>query len=561
MASLLERLQEALSPDYDVQHELAAGGMGIVFLARHLGLDRRVAIKVLAPELASTAAAQRFVREARILASLSHPHVIPIHHVGEADGLFYYVMDYIEGETLADALRRGPMGVEDVVKLGRDLLDALEAAHARGVVHRDIKPANIFLSGKRALLGDFGIAKQESGSDQTLTQPGGVIGTPFYMPPEQISGETVSARTDIYALAMVLYEALTCRQWKVVTDPHDASWAGIPIGVARALRGGLGFVPADRWPDAATFRRKLWNTRVRRYQWRTAGLTAAGILVGVTGAKFLGGEGPPTGAVVVKIEQFQQDGADPFGLIDSFTAYVVSRLGQTGDFRVCEPNDSCKNATVTLQGSVTLSDTHFTVTVETEDLFGLVTTEYASRRGRHEDWEAVADSVIYDVVVEKKLSEDSELAELRGVLPKSLDGFNLWLDAEGAFNEGRWADAAEPYVAAMTVDPSCLLCTWRLREILRQLPGAGNTARLVQVLIDNRDSFPEHYQRLIELDTIANLSARIPHLQRAAERWPNFFYLKYRLGEEIFNRGGLAGRRHSEAIQFLEDALALHRMR
>ncbi len=133
--------------------------MGAVFLARDVALDRRVAVKVLLPEIATEVAAQRFLREARILASLSHSHIIPVHHVGEADGLFYYVMDYMEGATLADALRRGPMSVGAAVKLGRDLLDALEEVHKRGIVHRDIKPANVFLLGRRALLGDFGIAK------------------------------------------------------------------------------------------------------------------------------------------------------------------------------------------------------------------------------------------------------------------------------------------------------------------------------------------------------------------------------------------------------------------
>ncbi len=280
MASLLERLQKALSPDYEVQHELAAGGMGAVFLARDISLDRKVAVKVLLPEIATEVEAQRFLREARILASLSHSHIIPVHHVGEADGLFYYVMDYMEGATLADALRRGTMRVGEAVKLGRDLLDALEEVHKRGIVHRDIKPANVFLLGRRAMLGDFGIAKPWGETEDTLTQPGGVIGTPDYMPPEQISGQGVSAQTDVYTVAMVLYEAISGRRWNSGEEPSSADWSGVPGKIARVLRGALAFDRESRWPDAATFRRRLWRTRVRRYQWRAAALTAGGMVAG-----------------------------------------------------------------------------------------------------------------------------------------------------------------------------------------------------------------------------------------------------------------------------------------
>ncbi|MFB3112495.1 MAG: protein kinase, partial [Gemmatimonadales bacterium] len=553
MASLLERLQEALSPDYDVQRELAAGGMGIVFLARHLGLDRRVAIKVLAPELASSVAAQRFLHEARILASLSHSHVIPIHHVGEADGLFYYVMDYIDGDTLADALGRGPMSVEDVVKLGRDLLDALEAVHDRDVVHRDVKPANIFLSGKRALLGDFGIAKQDSGSDQTLTQPGGVIGTPSYMAPEQLAGETVTARTDIYAVAMVLYEALTCRQWKVVIDPGEASWAGIPMGVARVLRGALAFLPADRWPDAVTFRHKLWGTRVRRYQWRTAALTAAGIVVGVLGIWAFGllNRGPGPGGLSVQLTQFQEEGDVPPGLTQLVMDFVVRGLGQSLEFQVCEPEEACPNPTVTLDGTVRVSEGTLYVTVTTEDR-----VQYSSRDGQTTEWRDVADLVTADVL-RTLWSKNGPLAEWLplNALPTSTAGVNLWLEAERIFNEGRWGDAREPYLAAYGRDPTCFLCLWRLREIGRQY-GAGADAALKDLILGYRDSFPEWYQPLIELDLLEDPAERLDLLEKAADQWPDFFYLRSRLCEEIFNRGPLAGRSRLEAIRPLADALA-----
>ena len=138
--SLLERLRAALAPQYEVERELGAGGMGTIFLARDVTLECDRAIKILRPELATATAAERFLREARILASLSHPNVVPVHSAGEVDGLFYYVMDHIAGDTVAERLERGPLSQEEAVRLGGDLLRALEAAHASGVIHRAVLP-------------------------------------------------------------------------------------------------------------------------------------------------------------------------------------------------------------------------------------------------------------------------------------------------------------------------------------------------------------------------------------------------------------------------------------
>src|SRR5438552_11633953 len=148
---LLQRLQDALAPDYRIERELASGGMGVVFLARDVTLERPVAVKIIRPELATALAADSFLREARILAGLRHPNIVTVYRAGEAAGLFYYIMELVEGETLHDRLRRGPLGPADARKLGRDLLDGLEAVHAAGIVHRDIKPANVFLLGTRTL--------------------------------------------------------------------------------------------------------------------------------------------------------------------------------------------------------------------------------------------------------------------------------------------------------------------------------------------------------------------------------------------------------------------------
>src|SRR4051794_37427983 len=144
MSSLLERIQEALAPDYRVERTIASGGMGTVFLGRDQRLERPVAIKVLREEIATAVAVQRFIQEAQHLASLNHRNIVRVHDAGEADNLVYYVMDYVDGETLEDRLERGPLSLTETLRLGRQLLSALELAHRNRVVHRDIKPSNVF---------------------------------------------------------------------------------------------------------------------------------------------------------------------------------------------------------------------------------------------------------------------------------------------------------------------------------------------------------------------------------------------------------------------------------
>src|SRR5512139_427082 len=250
MTVLLERVRRALAPGLLVERELGAGGMGVVFLARDPALERAVAVKVLRPEQATAAAAERFLREARLLARVRHPNVVQVHQAGEADGLFYFVMDRVTGPSLSARLQSGPLPLPETLGVGRDLLAALAAVHQQGVVHRDLKPANTFLEDGRALLADFGIARTSS-EDRTepLTRPGQSPGTPDYMAPEQVRGEPATVRTDLYAAGMVLYECATGRRWPALADPATADWRGVPAALSAALRRALALSPGDRWPD------------------------------------------------------------------------------------------------------------------------------------------------------------------------------------------------------------------------------------------------------------------------------------------------------------------------
>ena len=212
MSDVFSRLKTALADRYTIEREIGSGGMATVYLAEDLKHHRRVAVKVLRPELAATLGPERFLREIEVAARLTHPHILPLHDSGEAGGFLYYVMPYIEGESLRERLaREGSLPVEDAVKILREIVDALASAHREGVVHRDVKPDNIMLSQHHAMLTDFGMAKavSEATGREKLTTADIAIGTPSYMAPEQASAEpNINHRADIYAVGAVAYELL-----------------------------------------------------------------------------------------------------------------------------------------------------------------------------------------------------------------------------------------------------------------------------------------------------------------------------------------------------------------
>jgi len=268
LPDLSQRLTTSLVDRYRIERELGRGGMATVFLAEDLKHHRRVAIKVLDPEVAAAIGPERFQREIETVARLSHPHILPLHDSGEAGGLLYYVMPYVQGESLRDRLaREKQLPLDEALRLTREIASALEHAHAQGVVHRDIKPENVLLQDGQALVADFGIARAAAAGGAKLTATGIAVGTPAYMSPEQAAGGAVDARADVYGLGCVLYELLAGQApylgptaesviFQHLNAPPPkvtALRSALPAGLDRVIARALAKAPADRYGSTAEF--------------------------------------------------------------------------------------------------------------------------------------------------------------------------------------------------------------------------------------------------------------------------------------------------------------------
>jgi hypothetical protein len=555
MSTLLERVRSALAPHYEVERMLGAGGMGVVFLARDTRLDRLVAIKVLRPEVATAVAVERFSREAKTLASLHHPSVVRVFHAGEAGGISYYVMEYLGADTLKDRLERSALTPRQVRTLGRALLDALGAAHARSIVHRDIKPANLFLSGDRPVLADFGIARAEK--DTTLTGTGQLIGTARYMAPEQHAGEPATPRSDLYAVGMVLYESCTGRHWAPFTPPEKGDWSSVPRSLAQPLRKALAVSPTDRWASAAEFRSAL-ATRPRP---ALVVVAAAAALAGGSAWILTRPDAPLAEEPRTTLHRARLSLA-PFGGGDAafarqLASHVATQLEwfRRWEFVWADPHSAGAEhptSPAELQAEGELHRRNGTTSLHLSIRAGARLQHVLDIAGDPEDpvgWgRAIADSIV------------------RSLFPQYIDEFRYYAErtsqnaqaqealhsGQAAFRADAWEEAELAFSRALDFDPGFAQAAWNLALIRKWNRDSSHMLILRRLYDTQRDDLPPLQRLLTEAELTPDLNLRIARFGEALRRYPLSTDAQLLYGNELYHRGPLVGIPLDSALAVLE---------
>ncbi len=549
---LRDRLTDMLASRYLVGEELPGGAMARVFAGRDPVLDRPVVIKVLPPERATAVAVERFRREARLLAKLNHPHVVPVLESGESEGMCWFVMPHVSGAPLSARLAGGALDPETVRRFGLELLDALEHAHAIGVVHRDIKPANVLLNAGHALLADFGVALLRDSSDDALTDAGVAVGTLSYMPPEQRAGR-VDRRSDVWALGATLYEAATGTRWDA-TSGGDR-WRAVPAQLRAPLRRALADDPDDRWADAASFRDGL--TRAARLQPRAA------TMAWVTGVAML--------AFILLVLAADRTPRTAWAASDSVDVIVTA-----------SPEAPKPLREVTRQAGLMLQWLPMLRTVPPDGLH-----EVARARVRVQLWERVrgTDTTIAVVAHDDAgnlLGEDEvarDPSDPAGVgrriarhvvatrFPMRLVEFDqlgrssgdaqawreLWMGLT-AFQEGRHADAEAALGAALRRDSTFAVASWvrLLARMWQREEFDEDLARLANLA----QALPPPIDALVHAQREPDLRRRLATFDSVARAHPWYGPARLLYANELFHRGALVGHSLREGVTAFAAAAA-----
>lgn len=568
---LLERLRRALAPEFEVDHRLAVGGMGIVYRGREVALDRPVAIKVLRLELATAVARERFLREARLLARLQHSNIVPIHRADERDGLSYYVMDFIEGQTLADRLAAGPLPVELVLRLARDLVEALAAAHAAGIIHRDVKPHNIFFVGHRALLGDFGIAHEAESDSLDLTDERALIGTRAYMAPEQLRGEPATERSDQYSAAAVLFEAASGRRWKALDTPADANWRGIPRPMAPMLRRGLAADPARRWGSMREARGVFDRARFRRGRpLATVAVLVLLLLLGWEAWNALSAPPPQPTHRALALLPFSTLGAPGESLgfetaqfteanLYWFPAISSSKvaLSAAAAWRRQHPADDDAVARRALDvdrvvtGSVERRGTRLILNLVVIDSTGPQNLRTIEVSGDDANPWTLGDSAAVAIGMALGPRIGTDLKNLASRSSRAIGHFGR---GEALFEEDAWRSASAEYAGAVAADSTFVLARWRqlVAEIWSRDFSWDSATALATCCADQ---LPSLEAGLVRAMSDTNLLTRFQAFVSLEARYGGDGSLPLLFASDLFHRGPLVGRSLTASLDMFQDAI------
>jgi eukaryotic-like serine/threonine-protein kinase len=607
MTDLLARLQTALGDHYMVERELGAGGMGRVFVALERGLERRVAIKVLPPDVAAALSVERFRREIQLAASLQHPHIVPLLAAGEAGGLLYYTMPFIDGETLRARLARdGRLRVPDAVRILRDVLDALAYAHRRGVVHRDIKPENVLLVDEHALVTDFGVAKALTqaggGGGGDLTSAGIALGTPAYMAPEQAAGDPqVDHRSDVYAAGVLAYEMLSgqppftggvqrvlAAQVMDRPEPMARLRPEVPPALASSVMRCLEKDPANRWQSADDLKRELEGTATggpvaavtgpgtRRWRGAAAALMVASVLLGSWalwhGRPPAPGVASPT---LVAVLPFGVRGsADVAYLGEGMVSLLSTSLDGAGDLRAVDPHavlsvvqrrgggllDPAGAATVAARlgaGLYVLGDV-VEAAGQVQITASLFDREHASSplvRGTVEGSGgqvfSLVDGLATQLLAGASTGPKGRVTRVASVTTSSLAAYKAYLDGDAAFRAGRADSAVVAFQRAVGIDTAFALAYYRLSVAAEWATLAGSyTAGTAEQAVRHSARLSDHDRLLLRalLATRRGAALEAEGLYRSIlGTYPDDIEAWSQLGEVLFHYGPEQGRSIAES--------------
>ncbi len=577
-------IRAALADRYIVEREVGRGGMATVYLAQDLKHNRHVAVKVLHQELATVLGPTRFLREIEITARLQHPHILPVHDSGEAGGFLYYVMPFVEGESMRDYMRRrGQLPVEETLTLVREAASALSYAHGHDVVHRDIKPENILLSAGHVQVADFGVARAISAAgEETITQTGAIVGTPAYMAPEQASaGDQVDGRADLYALAAVACEALTGQRLEMFSDvsaaeramliarpdlePAQARALAAPLALDRASRPAS----AEEWLDALSAAER----KPRPIKW-VIGIAAATVIGVVGGWGIFGGEraGPTATSPTIAVLPFAvSGGADGIDLESALPQAFEKQLRWLPEYRVLSA-ERVRAAAAEHFGSTppdldTLTIFAASELAATEALWvsGAITPagtlqlevqvrETATQRlvgagdasGPVDSLSALVSDIVSAAFAERVAGERTgwNLA-----LPRGLHAFNAYLEGERYFRHAAYDSAVQRFEEVIELDSAYAPAYFKrmLAEILRIQP--TRATREVRYALDAarryKDGLDPTTRQLLEgyeiLVQEGDLDSAQQAFQNIVQRHPDAVDAHFVLGFLRVNFGPLLG--------------------
>ena len=572
MHSTGEQLNAALTGRFAVERLLGRGGMSSVFLARDLRHDRLVALKVLRPAIAATLGAERFLREIHIAASLAHPNILTVHDSGEAGGMLFYVMPYVEGESLRARLtREGPLPVAEAVRIACEAADALSYAHSRNVVHRDVKPENILLEAGHAVVADFGMACAiEAAGGDRLTESGLAVGTPAYMSPEQAAAEPTDGRTDIYSLACVLYETLAgeppftgpsalavlARKATAPLPSLRLVRGAVPLHVERAITRALAAMPADRFATAAEFADALRSEGAAVVAGRSVAVLPFTNMSGDSESDYFAeGIAEEITTALARVPELR-------------VAARTSAFAFKGDRLDVREIGRRLGVGVVLEGSVRRAGKKLRVTAQLIDVSDGY-HRWSDRYDREmEDVFAIEDDITRNIVAALEvLLADRGTGAMVPAATSHVNAYDYYLRGRQYFRGGRKKSleyARQMFERAIEIDPAYALAWAGAADCGSLLhmyyPGqtddAARADRASERALALAPQLPEaHAARAFALFQLGRMADAVDHFREAIRLDPQAFEARYFYGRALFQLGRFvdAARMFEEAAQVRED--------